>query len=89
MYIQELFESDAHIPLLNDLEELVVAADGHFELISHKPLRFEAYARPEAVEELAAKLVEKGCKRLHSTELVTLPEPKDGVLPDDIHSTSN
>jgi lysine-ketoglutarate reductase/saccharopine dehydrogenase-like protein (TIGR00300 family) len=89
MYIQELFELDAHIPILDELEDLVIAQGGHFELVAHKPLRFLIYSRPERLEDLADSLLQKGCIRLHSTQLDVQPSPKDGVVPDDFHSTSN
>ena len=90
MYIQELYELESQIPLLDELEEMVSARGGHFELVSHKPIRFLVFTAPERTEELTDILVrEKGCKRMHSTELVTKPAPKDGVVPDDFHSTSN
>lgn len=89
MYIQELFELDAHIPILDELEQMVTATGGHFELVNHKPIRFHAFTTPERVEQLAELLLAKGCKRLYSNELVIKPAPKDGVVPDDFHSTSN
>lgn len=89
MYIQELFELDAHLPILDELEEMVGSNGGHFELVNHKPLRFLVFSQPERVETLAAAIVAKGAKRLHATELVLKPAPKDGVVPNDFHSTSN
>lgn len=89
MYIQELFELDANIPILDELEDVVIAEGGHFELVGHKPLRFLIYSKPDELEKLVALLLDKGCVRLHSTELIAAPAPKDGVVPDDFHSTSN
>ncbi|KEO82156.1 TIGR00300 family protein [Tumebacillus flagellatus] len=89
MYITELFELDAHLPILDDLEAAVQSAGGHFELLSHKPLKFLVYSAPEHVEKLADLMKQHGCIRLHSTELIVKPSPKDGVVPDDFHSTSN
>jgi lysine-ketoglutarate reductase/saccharopine dehydrogenase-like protein (TIGR00300 family) len=87
VYIHELFEVES--PNLSELEEIVVTSGGHFELESHKPFRFSVYISPEHLEALAAKLIAKGCKRQLSTVLKTEPAPKDGVVPDDFHSTSN
>ncbi|MBL0386614.1 TIGR00300 family protein [Tumebacillus sp. ITR2] len=89
MYIQELFELDAHLPILDELEDVVMKSGGHFELVAHKPLRFLVYSEPEQVEVLADLLIRKGCTRLHSTDLDVQPAPKDGVVPNDFHSTSN
>ncbi|PWK10250.1 TIGR00300 family protein [Tumebacillus permanentifrigoris] len=89
MHIQELFELDAHLPILDELEDMVIEQGGHFELVAHKPLRFLIYSQPDLVEQLATRLVEMGCNRLHATNLVVKPAPKDGVVPDDFHSTSN
>jgi lysine-ketoglutarate reductase/saccharopine dehydrogenase-like protein (TIGR00300 family) len=89
MYIQELFELDGHMPILDELEDLVLAEQGHFELHSHKPLRFSVFIAPERLETLAARLQAEGCHRLHSIVLQSAPAPKDGVVPDEFHSTSN
>ncbi|MGZ4111365.1 MAG: ornithine cyclodeaminase family domain, partial [Tumebacillaceae bacterium] len=89
MYIQELFELQSQTPLLDELEELVAGEQSVMELVSHKPMRFEVYTTPERLERLAKQLVDRGCLRLHSTELVTQVAPKDGVVPDEFHSTSN
>jgi lysine-ketoglutarate reductase/saccharopine dehydrogenase-like protein (TIGR00300 family) len=89
MYIQELFELHSQTQLLDELEELVAEEQSVMELISHKPMRFEVYTTPERLERVADRLVTKGCIRMHNTELVTMPAPKDGVVPDEFHSTSN
>ena len=89
MYIQELYELESKIPLLDELEHLVIEGGGHFELVNHKPIRFQVFTAPDRTEALAKLLTDKGCKRLYETELVTKPAPKDGVVPDDFHSTSN
>lgn len=89
MYIQELFELHGQTPTLVELEDLAAREDSHFELHSTKPIRFSVYLRPEQIERVSALFVEQGCIRIHSTELITKPAPKDGVVPDEFHSTSN
>ncbi|HEU4965669.1 MAG TPA: TIGR00300 family protein [Bacilli bacterium] len=88
MYILEPFEIHDH-QLLDEMEQMVVDAGCSFELESHKPLRFNVYSEPDKLEALAARLQERGCIRLHSTDVKTETCPKDGVVPDDFHSTSN
>lgn len=89
MFIQEVFELHAHTPTLLDLEDLAGREDAHLELHGTKPMRFSIYVAPERLEEVSALFIEQGCKRLHSTELKVEAAPKDGVVPDDFHSTSN
>jgi lysine-ketoglutarate reductase/saccharopine dehydrogenase-like protein (TIGR00300 family) len=89
MYIQEAFELHGHTPTLTELEDLAAREDAHLELHGTKPLRFSIFVSPERLEHVSALLVKQGCKRVHSTELKTEPAPKDGVVPDDFHSTSN
>lgn len=89
MYIQEVFELHAHTPTLVDLEDLAAREDAHLELHGTKPMRFSIYVSPERLEHVSALFVEQGCKRIHSTELKMEKAPKDGVVPDNFHSTSN
>ncbi|MCX7569907.1 TIGR00300 family protein [Tumebacillus sp. DT12] len=87
MYIHEEFEVES--PNLTELEEIVAGAGGAFEIENHKPFRFSVYHAPEHIEELTRQLIDRGCTRLFSTDLKTEAAPKDGVVPNDFHSTSN